>query len=1260
MGLKLDRQRGRGPRSVAWSHAAKEPKRCSLRGEPDGETLRPGFGSEFCREQQLKCLDRMGEPQVDSASQTVAGADCDLEGSRLSIVRRRGEPKPRRPTRRCAGGQAKLDPFATHRECGPACGHSFAGWQRRGSCRGNEHVVTDGRVACRASGRSGCGAEKYRCGEERFWREGEDSQERGHGSVGSETNASLAMQIEAQRPTLDAASPQGTAFRSTSSPRHEPSETMKAPTIPHPRTNLAGIKRPAAIAALLFVTMTGLAQAPAIGTVTGRVLNVTSGSFLNNARVVVVGTRTETFTNESGEFRLQVPPGDVQLAVTFTGLQPQSATVRVAAGEAVTQDFSLTRLDASGDAGVVKLTEFVVAASREMNAADIAINEQRYAANIRNVVDADAFGDAGEGNLGEFIKFIPGVTVNYSSFDARSISIRGLPSSTTPVLIDGNRMASAASSGVTREIEVGGLMMNNISRVEVSKTPTPDSPADSMGGSVNVVSKGAFDRSRPQFTYRASAIMNSNWLTLKELPGAMPKSSGRRILPGLDFSYIAPFSKTFGITVNGFYTQRYSGTQMSLPTWRPINGASAFGTAESPFLNNHQVRDQPTWWQRYSVGVTADWKVGRVGQLTVGTQFTTAAMHQVIEYWTTSLTGTSSRAPLGYDATYAQSAAGAASAVLEHDARIKTDRTWHSSLKYRHNGPTWKLDGGGFHSYSTNTYRDQDFGFFSGVVNRVRNLTMRYDDINTIRKGPGTVTATTTAGGPVDLHDLSAYTVATTESNQRTSSDTVVGAHLNARREFNFGVPFTVRAGVDARRMTRDIRQLNPIWTFIGPDGVATTADDLSSNYDIVDYEYSSANAPFDLRPFQRPSPYKLWQLYQAHPEYFRLDEAGLINTTAQSSRRLIETVSAGYLRADLRLFNRLALTGGARYERTADEGWGRLSDVRATYQQDADGNLVRDANGRPIRVTTNAVELARLQYKERGAHATRSYGNFYPSLNATYNVTDNFQARLAFARTIGRPNLNEIIPNVTITDPTSSEANRTITVVNTSLKPWTADNYDLSLEYYFEKSGRVAVGAFQKNIKDFFGTVRTPATPELLAELELSEDYLDYEVISRYNVGDATVSGIDFDYQQPLTFLPHWARGVMVFFNITKTHLEGNSTANFSGFTRESTNWGVNLIRPRYTVKLTWNYRGRQRLGALTGAGVPAGAYVYNPEYLTLNVNAEYRLSRRLAFWALARNIANKPLIEERYGPVTPVYARIANFQNLGSQISVGLKGEF
>jgi iron complex outermembrane receptor protein len=1041
---------------------------------------------------------------------------------------------------------------------------------------------------------------------------------------------------------------------------------MTTPASPA-RARASVLLRLAVSAAAFFLAALGFAQpqAPATGTIEGRVLNATSGTYLNNARVVVDGTRLETVTNASGEYRLAgVPAGSARVVAVFTGLQAETAVVTVAPGAVVARDFSLVRAGEATGTGsdrVVKLNEFVIGASREMNAADIANHEQRYAANIKSVVDADAFGDAGEGNLGEFIKFVPGVTVNYSSFDARTISVRGLPSDTTPILVDGNPVASAASSGATRDVEVGGLMMNNISRVEVSKTPTPDSPANSMGGTVNVVNKGAFDRSKPLFSYRVSAIMNSNWLTLGSLPGGQPESTGRRILPGADFSYIAPFSKTFGITLNGFYTRRYSGTQMSQSQWRPSGAASNFGTADNPFLNGHVVNDQPTHWERYSVGTTLDWKVGRRGIFTVGTQFTSADMHQNIEQWATSLTGTSSVRPLGYDATFAQSAPGAGSSVLTTNARRKTDRTWHSSVKYRHSGAVWQFDGGGAYSRSSNTYRDTDFGHFSSARTQARSLNLRYDAINTVRSGPGVISATTTAGAPVDLHALNSYTLVSAGANRLTSADALASAHLNARRDFLTRVPFQLRAGLNVRRQDRDIRGETPSWTFVGPDGVALTADDAVSRYDLVDPVYSRANAPFHLAPFQRPSPYKLWQLYRANPAWFRLDEAGNINSSTAASRKITETISAAYLRADTRLFrDRLALTGGFRFERTEDVGEGRLQDLRATYQQDAQGNLIRDAAGRPARVTTNAVELARLQYKDRGARAQRDYADVYPSLNATWLFTANLQARAAFARTIGRPNYNEIIPNVAITDPTATEANRTITVVNTGLKPWSADNYDVALEYYFERSGRVALSGFRKNIRDFFGTTRTDATPQILADFGLSDDYLDYDVITKENVGDARISGFEFDYQQPLHFLPNWARGTMVFFNLTRTRLQGASTANFSGFTRESVNWGVSLSRPRYNVKLTWNYRGRQRLGQITGTGVGPGVYSYNPEYLTLNVNAEWRFTRRLAAFTVIRNIANKPLIAEAYGPATPVYARVSNYQNLGSQISVGLKGEF
>src|SRR5688572_4471804 len=83
-----------------------------------------------------------------------------------------------------------------------------------------------------------------------------------------------------------------------------------------------------------------LAQSAPTGTVDGRVLNVTSGQYVKNARVTIDGTNLESFTNEFGEYRLtNVPSGSVTIRASYGGLPPVSQSVAVVAGGGTTQNF---------------------------------------------------------------------------------------------------------------------------------------------------------------------------------------------------------------------------------------------------------------------------------------------------------------------------------------------------------------------------------------------------------------------------------------------------------------------------------------------------------------------------------------------------------------------------------------------------------------------------------------------------------------------------------------------------------------------------------------------------------------------------------------------------------------------------------------------------------------------------------------------------------------------------------------------------------
>ena len=1002
------------------------------------------------------------------------------------------------------------------------------------------------------------------------------------------------------------------------------------------------------------------AQTGGTGTIEGRVLNVTNGSYLNNARVTVEGTTLEVFTNNFGEYRLTgVAAGGVSLRVFYTGLAPQVAPVEVAAGRTATRDFSLTQGDvAAPPAGeTVKLDAFVVASTKETNASAIAINEQRFAGNLKNVVAADEFGTVTEGNVGEFLKFLPGVTLDYTAADARSVSVRGLPSSSSAVTVDGNRIANTGAGVANRTFEFDQLSINNVSRIEVTKGPTPESPADAIGGTINLISKSAFERSRSEFTYRAVLSMNQQtqqdvqYLSFSRTPGP-GREPRRKVRPGFDFTYVNPVTKNFGFTVTGLNSNIFNQQFTSAPRWSPTSNSGSGGTLANPAMTTYQFNEGPKSTSRYSLGATLDWRVRPRDVISVG-----GSWNAFDAFFNNHVMLETLGAPTSYGPTFTQG--GNAGSFAHQPSTRKASRvTYIVNVKYRHDGPIWKINGGGYTSHSKGLFRDMDYGWFQTVRFTQSALSLRFDGINETR--PDTVTARTPAGVPVDFRQLAGYTFSLANTNPVDSYNSNKGANVNVSRFFEIGVPILFKAGVDVRRAQADARRPFRQWTFVGPDHIAANADNFASNYDLVDTLNSSINAPYGNGPWQWASPWKAYDLYKAHPDYFVHDEVFQIQQNALNSNVITEDVISEFLRFDARLFkNRLWIVAGARYERTMDNGYGPINDIGRTYQRDASGAIIR-VNGVAQRLSTDPVTLARLQYQDRGAHITKDYGDLYPSLNLTYNITSNLLARASYAETIARPNYTNIIPGTTLPDPTSPTA-RTITINNVDLKPWSAKNYDLSLSYYPAAGGEISAGVFRKDIQDFFGGKTLVATAPLLEQYGIDDSYADGSYIISYleNVGQARISGVEFNYRQPLKFLPPWARGVNVRYNITQLHLQGNGLADFSAFIRRTMNWGVSLDRPRYNIRLNWNYRGRQRQGVIGGAAEP-GTYAYADPRLTVDLDCEVRVTKAIGFFAGARNITGVPFVSERYGPHTPPYARRFQRDDYGIAISVGMKGSF
>src|ERR1044071_7161035 len=240
------------------------------------------------------------------------------------------------------------------------------------------------------------------------------------------------------------------------------------------------------------------------------------------------------------------------------------------AGQIARRDFQLAPLTSgSAENTPVKLDDFVVSTSREMSGSALAINEQRFAANMKNVVATDQFGDIAEGNVAEFLKFMPGVNIDNAGGNARDISLNGVPSICVPVTIDGFGLASAVgggSGGTSRGVGLDQGSVNKLSRIEVAFSPPPDSQANALAGSVNLVPRSAFERTRAVFNFNSYLMLRDDIKKWGKTPAPMHPT--HKIKPGTDISYIAPVTKNFGFTISAGFNAQYSGEPQIQDTWR--------------------------------------------------------------------------------------------------------------------------------------------------------------------------------------------------------------------------------------------------------------------------------------------------------------------------------------------------------------------------------------------------------------------------------------------------------------------------------------------------------------------------------------------------------------------------------------------------------------------------------------------------------------------------------------------------------------------
>lgn len=1036
-------------------------------------------------------------------------------------------------------------------------------------------------------------------------------------------------------------------------------------------------------AASTFIPATGsyAAETPqATGSIRGRVLNVVTGEYLENARVTIKGTNNIAFTNRQGSYILMhVPAGRVTLEVFYTDLDVARPSVEVPAGGTAELDVDLTSASRYGSEGdVIKLDSFVVTQDRETNAQALAVNEQRFAANIKNVFATDSLGEV-LGNVGEFMKFIPGVTAENDLADISGIAVRGIGSNMTSITNDG-APASNIWVGATRTVDVRSMALNDVSRIELSKVPTPANPADALAGSVNLVSKSAFERKGTQLRFSVGAIANSENLTLGKTPHSHKDQNTRKIFPASTIDFTWPITKRFGIVIAANSSRSFNEQHRTLQTWSSISKATGLPVDYSnPILTGFQLLDGPRDLTRNTLSLKADWKVTTHSVLSVGHLMsrTDTRIGSMYGYWGTSTTLTPSVAggtALSWDGTQTIGSTGRATVQNYGTNQLINQITDTSTLKYRYDDGRWLVEAGGSRSASETKRRYFDQGFFSQFTSNLINPA-RVSFIGIGGDRPEQILIYDNANQSVDYYNLNNFRAAATGAATNTwlkNHGYTNQAYANVRRTLDFMPVYTaVQAGVSDRWFMLDTNIVSEAYNFMGPGGTGAATTSVipyaSKNYRDLDNGYGFRGIDF-------MSPSAAYAAWQADPALFTQTDAQKAtsrNYNIDNNENFKEEVQAAYVQVDTRLLNnRLRVLGGVRFEKTINDGIGGLTDNDAVWQRNPDGSYVRNAAGARVRKVeagaagSLAESLLIKHYRASTAH--REYDGFYPSLHFTYNVTPNVIARLAYAKTYGRPDLSNLIPRTVATrndfddddDIPNGSYRGTLTLRNPTLNPWTADNYDLSVEYYTESGGQFSGGFFVKELTDFFGTKSVLATPELLAQLGLNPGYEGYNITSTFNSGDARIIGGELNFRHDLRLFGKWGRSFTLFANWTKLNLDGNPGANFSSFVPKSGNWGSTYSYKRVSFTARWNYRGLDKRGPQAAYG-PNG-YEYIKARTVLDLNGSLQLTKNFTLVASANNVFNKPQVFLRYGDDTPVYARQYGTQNFGTQFLLSVRGTF
>lgn len=984
---------------------------------------------------------------------------------------------------------------------------------------------------------------------------------------------------------------------------------------------------------VLIPLLTGLsifAQSGTTGAIAGRVYNPVTREFVRDAEVRVEGTNLLTATDDGGYYSfVNVPAGSATVSVSYTGYGKSTSTVNVAAGQTATRDLELGTAGAAtpGAAdGTVRLAAFVVSSEVEGNAKQIM--NQRNSMNLGTSISSDVFGDVTEGNVGEFLKYLPGIEMESVEADTRGPRLGGMDPQYTGVSVDGMKSASADGFAVYGGTENGGagtatrsfsfeqVSINSIESIEISRVTPADLDADAPAGTINMKSKRAFDTKGRRLTYSLSGGLNSEEFTLKRTAGP-DDSFGRKVRPTASLNYSESFfNRRLGFLVGLNTSNLYNEQQRVDITYGTAAGGAGVVTAIA-------FKDGPKWTERSTASATVDFKATANLVLSLTASYNTYEMfaHNRV----TTLTAGAAQAA-GASTVNIRSANASVATGGGGINKQTTGYTLIPKLEYKWRGFTF--DGAYSKSVSDNSYGTLRNGVAGNTqVNALGGLTVE-------ATRPGITSSAwdvRQTGGP-DWANLFNYKNPRITDDVRAVFNEVNNLTVNGRWSAPFRLPTFFKFGYKRQERILHTDRTGGLsnYSYNGPGGGPTGSfADFPSAFD---FSPSALGVSFRSISGGGAPVYAnrqtIGQAFVSSPQQFTntVTADNYYSANFADKKRYLEVIPSAYLLGNVRIAA-WQFQGGLRWEKTetSSEEFDPLTPTQVA------------AAGFPVSATTGrATTIAGLdhQYLSRPKTSRRgSYDNLFPSVTAKYRFSESLLADIGYGESISRPDINNISGLYSYNDIAEE-----IRVANPNLKPETSKRVAASIGYYFSGVGSLTATVTETHIENLRTNVEYSAP-----EFGITDPaFASYTVITTtQGEGSRRFRSMELSYRQHLKMLPGALRGTTVFATYTRTY----ASERRRGMTPHTVTGGFDY---RYK-RLSFGLR------AVWQDDAPwFNATRYRPQVIKYDGSVNLNLSRYATLFVQARNIFN------RDHEIYEANGSLWRAENYGGNWVFGVRGEF